>query len=183
MSRIGKLPVPIPDRVSVDVGDDNRVHVEGPQGSLEQQLPAIITLVVEDGQVRVSRPNDEPRSRALHGLTRTLVANMVSGVSAGFTKTLEIQGVGYRAQLQGANLALQLGFSHPVVVEPPEGIAYEVEGNRVHVRGIDKQAVGQAAANIRSMRPPEPYKGKGVRYLDERVRRKAGKAGKGAGRR
>ena len=178
MSRIGRLPVAIPERVTVDIGKGNLVRVQGPEGALEQQLPPMIEISIEDGQVRVSRPNDEPKNRALHGLTRTLIANMVSGVASGYMKTLEIQGVGYRAQLQGESLSLQLGFSHPVVVHPPEGIAYTVEGNRIHVRGIDKQAVGQAAANIRALRPPEPYKGKGVRYADERVRRKAGKAGK-----
>ena len=183
MSRIGRLPIPIPDQVTVEIGDGNRIRVQGPRGTLEREVPRDMAVSIDDGAVRVARPSDQPKHRSLHGLTRTLVANMVTGVAEGFTKTLEIQGVGYRAQKQGEGLVLQLGFSHPVPVEPPAGISFDVEGNRVLVRGVDKQLVGQVAANIRSLRPPEPYKGKGVRYLGERVRRKAGKAGKGAGRR
>lgn len=179
MSRIGKLPIPIPDKVTVDLGEGNHIRVQGPRGALERDLPSAMVIGVAEGEVLVSRPSDKPDHRALHGLTRTLIANMVTGVADGFSKTLDIQGVGYRAQQQGQSLSLQLGFSHPIVVEPPDGIAFEVEGSRVHVRGIDKQLVGQVAANLRALRPPEPYKGKGVRYLDERVRRKAGKAGKG----
>ena len=183
MSRIGRLPVPIPAGVTVAVEADNHVRVQGPNGVLERDLPAEMLVEVNDGRVLVARPGDAPKLRSLHGLTRTLVANMVTGVGEGFTKTLEIQGVGYRAQLQGANVTMQLGFSHPVVLEPPAGISFVVEANRLHVRGIDKELVGQTAANIRALRPPEPYNGKGVRYLGEKVRRKAGKAGKGAGRR
>jgi large subunit ribosomal protein L6 len=138
-------------------------------------------LDLEDGELRVTRPSDAPRHRSLHGLTRALLANMVAGVQTGFTKTLEMQGVGYRAQQQGDRLVLAVGMSHPVEISPPEGIAFEVEGtSRIHVRGIDKEKVGQVAAEIRRVRPPEPYKGKGIRYLGERVRRKAGKAGKAA---
>lgn len=179
MSRIGKRPVPIPPGVEVTIDEQtNHVVVKGPKGTLERTFPKPIRFTREDGQIIVTRPNDERRNRALHGLCRTLLDNMVVGVSQGFTKTLEIQGVGYRAQLQGSNLQLSLGFSHPVVVQPPPGISFEVEGQRVHVKGIDKELVGQVAANIRRIRPPEPYKGKGVRYVGERVRRKAGKAGK-----
>ena len=156
------------------------VSVTGPRGELSRVVPAVIDIAIEDGVLVVSRPDDQPKNRSLHGLTRTLVANMVTGVSEGFTKTLDIQGVGYRAAKVGEGLQLMLGFSHPVVIPPPPGITFEVEGqNRVHVRGMSKELVGQTAANIRSMRPPEPYKGKGVRYLGEVVRRKAGKAGKG----
>jgi large subunit ribosomal protein L6 len=169
MSRIGRQPIPVPGNVQVTLGDDNSVIVKGPKGELTRQFPAVISI---------KRPNDEGKMRALHGLSRTLLSNMVVGVTTGFTKTLEVQGVGYRAQLQGSNLQLALGFSHPVIVAPPEGIAFQIEGPRVHVQGIDKERVGQVAANIRKLRPPEPYKGKGIRYAGERVRRKAGKAGK-----
>lgn len=178
MSRIGRKPVPIPPGVEVIIDEDNRVIVKGPKGQLERTFPKPIRFTRENGTVVVTRPDDERQHRALHGLCRTLLDNMVVGVSQGFTKTLEIQGVGYRAQLQGNNLQLSLGFSHPVVVEPPPGISFEVDGARIHVRGIDKERVGQVAANIRRLRPPEPYKGKGIRYLGERVRRKAGKTGK-----
>ncbi len=178
MSRIGKLPVPIAKGVDVKV-DGSTVHVKGPKGELSRTFPAGITFTVEDGKVVVSRPDDEKHSRALHGLSRSLLANMVAGVSEGFTKTLELQGVGYRATQAGAKVNLAVGYSHPVEVAPPEGITLEVEGtSRVHVRGIDKELVGQVAANIRKIRKPEPYKGKGIRYLGEYVRRKAGKAGK-----
>ncbi|HWO93900.1 MAG: 50S ribosomal protein L6 [Armatimonadota bacterium] len=183
MSRIGKLPITVPSGVDVELGDGSHVRVRGPKGTLERDLPRDMTLTIDDGTVSVARPSDAPQHRALHGLTRTLVYNMVAGVSEGFTKTLEVQGVGYRAQMQGKVLALQLGYSHPITVEPPEGITLEVEGNRVRVSGIDKELVGQVAANIRALRPPQVYTGKGVRYEGERVRRKAGKAGKGAGRR
>jgi large subunit ribosomal protein L6 len=178
MSRIGRQPVAIPNNVEVTLGEQNRVAVKGPKGQLERQFPATITLSREDQQMLVTRPNDEGKQRALHGLSRSLLNNMVVGVTEGFTKTLEVQGVGYRAQLQGSNLQLALGFSHPVVVTPPPGITFAVEGPRILVSGIDKEEVGQVAANIRKLRPPEPYKGKGIRYLGERVRRKAGKAGK-----
>lgn len=178
MSRIGRQPIPVPAEVTVTLGDGNNVAVKGPRGELNRQFPPTITLTRDEGNLVVTRPNDEGKQRALHGLSRTLLSNMVMGVTAGFTKTLEVQGVGYRATLQGTNLHLALGFSHPVVVTPPEGIAFAVEGPRIHIQGIDKERVGQVAANIRKLRPPEPYKGKGIRYSGERVRRKAGKAGK-----
>lgn len=178
MSRIGRQPVTVPNNVQVTIADDNHVTVKGPKGQLERQFPRTMHLTQEDHTLLVSRPNDEGKQRALHGLSRTLLDNMVTGVTTGFTRTLEVQGVGYRAQLQGTSLQLALGFSHPVVVPPPDGITFAVEGPRVHVQGIDKEHVGQVAANIRKLRPPEPYKGKGIRYLGERVRRKAGKAGK-----
>lgn len=178
MSRIGRQPITVPGNVQVTLGDANNVTVKGPKGELARQFPATMILSREAETLVVSRPNDEGKQRALHGLSRTLLNNMVMGVTTGFTKTLEVQGVGYRAQLQGTGLQLALGFSHPVIVPAPEGIAFVVEGPRVHVQGIDKERVGQVAANIRKLRPPEPYKGKGIRYLGEKVRRKAGKAGK-----
>ncbi len=178
MSRIGRQPVPVPSGVTITLGDDNIVNVKGPKGELTRQFPPTMTLNREEDVINVVRPNDEGKQRALHGLSRSLLNNMVVGVTTGFTTTLEVQGVGYRAQMQGSNLQLALGFSHPVVVSPPEGITYTVEGPRVNVQGIDKERVGQVAANIRKLRPPEPYKGKGIRYSGERVRRKAGKAGK-----
>lgn len=178
MSRIGRQPVTVPANVTLTVGDDNVVSVKGPKGELTRQFPATITLNRDEGVVNVTRPNDEGKQRSLHGLSRTLLSNMVVGVTEGFTKVLEVQGVGYRAQMQGSNLQLALGFSHPVVVAPPAGITFVVEGPRVSIQGIDKEKVGQVAANIRKLRPPEPYKGKGIRYSGERVRRKAGKAGK-----
>jgi large subunit ribosomal protein L6 len=178
MSRIGKLPVPIAKGVQVDI-DGQAVKVKGPKGELQREFPNGITLRLNDSQANVERADDEKRTRALHGLSRSLLANMVTGVSEGFTKTLELQGVGYRATQAGEKVTLAVGFSHPVEFAPPSGIQLEVEGNnRVHVRGIDKELVGQVAANIRKVRKPEPYKGKGIRYLGERVRRKAGKAGK-----
>jgi large subunit ribosomal protein L6 len=178
VSRIGRQPVAVPANVQVTLGDDNAVTVKGPKGELARQFPATMQLSREDGNILVNRPNDDGKQRALHGLSRTLLNNMVTGVTTGFTKTLEVQGVGYRAQLQGTNLQLALGFSHPVIVAPPEGISFALEGPRIHVQGIDKELIGQVAANIRKLRPPEPYKGKGIRYAGERVRRKAGKAGK-----
>lgn len=178
MSRIGRQPVTVPTNVTITVNDDNFVVVKGPKGELSRQFPKTITLDREDGVINVTRPNDEGSQRALHGLSRSLLFNMVTGVTTGYVKTLEVQGVGYRAQLQGSSLQLALGFSHPVVVAPPEGISFTVEGPRVNIEGIDKERVGQVAANIRKLRPPEPYKGKGIRYSGERVRRKAGKAGK-----
>ncbi|MBA4179750.1 MAG: 50S ribosomal protein L6 [Anaerolinea sp.] len=178
MSRIGRQPIPVPANVTVTIGDTNNVAVKGPKGELTRQFPPTITLTREEDNLVVTRPNDEGKQRALHGLSRSLLNNMVTGVTTGFTKTLEVQGVGYRAQLQGSSLQLALGFSHPVVVAPPEGISFNVEGPRIHIQGIDKERVGQVAANIRKLRPPEPYKGKGIRYSGERVRRKAGKAGK-----
>ena len=178
MSRIGRQPIPVPANVQVTFGDDNNVAVKGPKGELHRQFPATMTLSREEDQLVVTRPNDEGKQRALHGLSRSLLNNMVVGVTTGFTRTLEVQGVGYRAVLQGTNLQLALGFSHPVIVPAPDGIAFTVEGPRIHVAGIDKERVGQVAANIRKLRPPEPYKGKGIRYSGEKVRRKAGKAGK-----
>ncbi len=178
MSRIGRTPVALVDKVDIQIGDDNFVVVKGPKGELKRQFPGAVRFSREDGQVVVTRASDQGTHRAMHGLSRTLLNNMVVGVSEGFTKTLEVQGVGYRAQLQGSSLQLALGFSHPVVVQPPEGITFAVEGPRIHIQGIDKEQVGQVAANIRKLRPPEPYKGKGIRYLGEHVRRKAGKAGK-----
>jgi large subunit ribosomal protein L6 len=178
MSRIGRQPVTVEKTVEVTIDDSNFVRVKGPKGELTRQFPRAIRFTREDGSIVVTRPSDEGHVRALHGLSRSLLANMVTGVTTGFRRTLEVQGVGYRAQLQGSNLQLALGFSHPVIVQPPPGIEFRVEGPRVHVEGIDKEQVGQVAANIRKLRPPEPYKGKGIRYEGERVRRKAGKAGK-----
>jgi large subunit ribosomal protein L6 len=179
MSRIGKAPVPVPSGVEVTLAG-RHITVKGPQGTLERDLPGEITVQHDDGQLLVQRPNDERENRALHGLVRSLVNNMVVGVTQGFIKELEIVGVGYRATAQGPNrLELALGFSHPVRVEAPDGITFEVPTpTRISVKGIDKEAVGQVAANIRKLRKPEPYKGKGVRYAGERVQRKAGKAGK-----
>ena len=181
MSRIGKQPVPLPDKVTVTI-DRNTVKINGPKGELAQDFSPEMTIRQENGSIVVDRPSDLRHHRALHGLTRSLLANMVEGVSQGFRKTLQIQGVGYQATLQGANLQLRLGHSHDVVVEPPANITFDVpqdsRGTIIHVDGIDKQVVGQVAADIRGWRPPEPYKGKGVRYLGEYVRRKAGKAGK-----
>jgi large subunit ribosomal protein L6 len=179
MSRIGVKPIPVPNSVSVEIGAGNAVKVKGPKGELSQKLTHRLELIQADGEVRVVRATEEREVKALHGLTRSLLNNMVVGVTDGYTKTLEIQGVGYRAQLQGKNLVLNVGFSHPVTMTPPEGITYQVEGNnRVMVSGINKQVVGEEAARIRGVRPPEPYKGKGIRYAGEFVRRKAGKAGK-----
>ena len=179
MSRIGKAPIPLPDGVEVEVAD-GRITVRGPRGTLEQTLPSDMVVRQEDGVLRIERPDDEREHRAMHGLTRSLVNNMVVGVTQGYQRDLEIVGVGYRAAAQSTGrLELALGFSHPVVVEAPEGITFEVPApTRISVRGIDKQAVGQIAAEIRSIRKPEPYKGKGVRYAGEVVRRKAGKAAK-----
>ncbi|HKY13993.1 MAG TPA: 50S ribosomal protein L6 [Microthrixaceae bacterium] len=179
MSRIGKAPIPIPSGVEIRISD-RTIAVKGPKGELSQVLPGEITVSQDDGSLLVERPDDERENRALHGLVRSLVNNMVLGVTEGFRKELDIVGVGYRAAAQGKNkLDLSLGFSHPVVVEAPDGVEFVVpQPTRIEVHGIDKQLVGQVAANIRSLRKPEPYKGKGVRYVDERVRRKAGKAGK-----
>ncbi len=178
MSRIGRNPIPVPSGVDVSITDD-RIEVTGPRGTLTQTIPGDITVRAEGDTLVVERPDDHRDNRSLHGLVRSLVNNMVVGVTDGFTKELDIQGVGFRASLAGTDLDLALGFSHPVKVAAPEGITFEVPSpNRVKVSGIDKQAVGQVAAEIRSLRKPEPYKGKGVRYLDERVQRKAGKAAK-----
>ena len=178
MSRIGKLPIPVSKGVEINIEGSN-VRVKGPKGELARDFPKGISFTLDDGRVLVARENEEKQVRALHGLSRSLLANMVTGVSDGYTKTLELQGVGYRVQQAGPKVTLSVGYSHPVEVSPPEGIELQVEGTtRLHVRGIDKELVGQVAANIRGVRKPEPYKGKGIRYLGERVRRKAGKAGK-----
>ncbi len=178
MSRIGKQPIPVPAGVDITI-DGATVTTKGPKGTLSQTFDGDMQITLEDGAILVRRPSDERRHRSLHGLTRTLVANMVTGVSEGFRKDMEIVGVGYRAVLQGADLDLSLGLSHPMVVKAPEGITFEVPApNRISVIGIDKQRVGQVAAEIRKIRPPEPYKGKGIRYAGEHVRRKVGKAAK-----
>ncbi|HEX6972431.1 MAG TPA: 50S ribosomal protein L6 [Limnochordia bacterium] len=178
MSRIGKLPIPIPDGVDVTV-TGHTVRVKGPKGELERTLHPAMRVTVADRTVRVERPSDEKLHRSLHGLSRTLVANMVEGVTKGFEKALEIQGVGYRAAKQGQKLVLTVGFSHPVEIAVQPGIEIDVPApTRIVVRGIDKERVGETAARIRHVRPPEPYLGKGIRYADEKVRRKAGKAGK-----
>jgi len=178
MSRIGKQPIPIPSGVQVTL-DGLAITVKGPKGELRREIHPEMQVAVDDGSIVVSRPSDRPNHRALHGLTRALLANMVTGVESGYSKTLEMQGVGYRVQLMGSNIQLAVGFSHPVDVAAPDGITFEVEGNtKILVRGIDKELVGQTAAEIRKVRPPEPYKGKGIRYEGEHVRRKAGKAAK-----
>jgi large subunit ribosomal protein L6 len=173
------MPVIIPDGVDIKIKGSN-VKVKGPKGELEHTFPADMEIKMENGEVNVSRPTDEPTHRALHGMTRALINNMVVGVSSGFSKVLEVNGVGYRAVLEGKDLVLNVGYSHPVKVEPPEGIEFEVDERtrQITVKGYDKQVVGHVAADIRKVRPPEPYKGKGIKYLDERIRRKAGKAGK-----
>jgi large subunit ribosomal protein L6 len=178
MSRIGRLPVPIPSGVDVAV-DGQAVTVNGPKGTLALNVAEPIAVVKEDGVIRVTRPSDEGKVRALHGLSRTLIANMVTGVTQGYSKTLEIVGVGYRVQAKGRDLEFSLGFSHPVLVTPPDGITFRVEApTRFVVEGIDKQLVGEIAARIRKLRKPDPYKAKGVRYQGEVIRRKVGKAGK-----
>jgi large subunit ribosomal protein L6 len=181
MSRIGRLPIPVPSGVEL-TQEGSRLRVKGPLGTLEREIHPEISIERTDGEIRVVRPTDEPHHRALHGLTRTLVNNMVTGVTSGFSKGLEISGVGYRAQLQGTKLVLALGYSHPIEVEPPDGIEFRVETpTRLAVFGADKELVGQTAAYIRSRRKPEPYKGKGIRYAGEHILRKAGKAGKVGG--
>ena len=178
MSRIGRMPIPLPSGVEVNQ-QGATLSVKGPLGTLERTIHPEMVVEQAEGELRVVRPSDEPRHRALHGLTRTLVNNMVVGVTTGFTKSLEISGVGYRAQLQGTKLVLALGYSHPVEVDPPDGISFQVETpTRLAVVGADKELVGQTAAFIRSRRKPEPYKGKGIRYAGEQILRKAGKAGK-----
>jgi large subunit ribosomal protein L6 len=183
MSRIGRLPIPVPAGVKVEVAPGNKVTVTGPKGTLTRTFSELITIEQQDGTLSVARHDDAKHSKALHGLSRTLLANMVNGVKDGFTKSLEVNGVGYRVAKVGENLVFLVGYSHPVQVNPPEGISFAVEGNnRVSVSGIDKQVVGQVAANIRSIRKPEPYKGKGIRYQGEKIRMKAGKAGKVGGK-
>jgi large subunit ribosomal protein L6 len=176
MSRIGRQPIEVPSDVTVEVSPGGNVKVTGPLGTLEQKVPARMQITQDDGVVTVARPTERGEDRALHGLTRTLVANMVEGVTKGFEKQLEIQGVGYRAQLKGAELELSVGFSHSVTITPREGVSFDVPlPTQVIVKGTDKQVVGQTAAEIRKVRPPEPYKGKGIRYQGEHVRRKVGK--------
>ena len=178
MSRIGKLPVAVPNGVNVTL-EDHTVTVKGPKGTLSQHVLPVVEIKVDNGQVLVARKNDDKAGRSAHGLTRTLVSNMIEGVTKGFRKSLELQGVGYRVNKAGNNLNFSLGYSHPVTYAPPEGISFTVEGtNKVHVEGIDKQRVGQVAAELRNLRPPEPYKGKGIRYDGEVIRKKLGKAGK-----
>ena len=179
MSRIGQRPITVPNNVEIVIDDSNNVSVKGPKGLLEASFDSNLTLKREENVITVERPNDQRRNRALHGLTRTLLSNMVTGVTDGFRKSLDVQGVGYRAALDGKTLVLNVGYSHPVRIEPAEGVQFAVEGNnKIHVTGFDKQVVGEEAARIRRTRPPEPYKGKGIRYEGEVVRRKAGKAGK-----
>ncbi len=177
MSRIGKMPIPVPAGVTVEVAENNHMKVKGPKGELERTLPSEVEIKQEDGVITVTRPNDQKRFRSMHGLARTLINNMVVGVSEGYQKVLEVNGVGYRAAKQGKTLVLNLGYSHPVEMEDPEGIETAVEGNKITVAGISKEKVGQYAAEIRMKRPPEPYKGKGIKYIDEVIRRKVGKTG------
>lgn len=180
MSRIGKMPVTVPPKVEVKV-DGNEITVKGPKGQLSMQAHPEMKVHIEDGHIKVERPGDDRKHRELHGLTRALINNMVTGVTTGFRRTLIIEGVGYRAELKAKTLILYLGYSHPIEVQPPKDVSFVVEerGGTFHIDGIDRQVVGQLAADIRAMRPPEPYLGKGVRYSDETIRRKAGKAGKG----
>lgn len=180
MSRIGRLPVEVPNGVQINIqGSD--VHVKGPKGELKRTFSSLIGIALENGQIVVTRKSDHPKERALHGTTRAMIANMVHGVSSGFEVVLEVDGVGYRAEMQGSDLVLHVGYSHPVKVTPPAGVTFEVDQKtrQVKVLGYDREVVGQTAAEIRRIRPPEPYHGKGIRYQGERIRRKAGKAGKG----
>ncbi|OOB78024.1 MAG: 50S ribosomal protein L6 [Epulopiscium sp. Nele67-Bin001] len=178
MSRIGRMPIDIPTGATVTLNEGNSVTVQGPKGTLAKTFDSAMNIEIEGNQVTVTRPNDLKRNRSLHGLTRTLISNMVTGVTQGYTKELEINGVGYRAQKQGKKLVLSLGYSHPVEMEDPDGISTTVEGNKIIVAGINKEHVGQFAAEIRFKRPPEPYKGKGIKYVNEVIRRKEGKTGK-----
>ncbi len=179
MSRIGRLPVVVPKGVDVQI-KGSHVRVKGPKGELQRTFPAAMEITLNEGVIEVKRPSDERTHRSLHGMTRALINNMVVGVHTGFERVLEINGVGYRAELDGKNLVLYVGYSHPVVVEPLSGITFDVDSRtrQIKVQGYDKELVGQVAANIRKVRPPEPYKGKGIKYLEEKIRRKAGKAGK-----
>jgi large subunit ribosomal protein L6 len=185
MSRIGKKPIPVPQGVEIKVSEENYVMVKGPKGVLEQQLPAAMDIQQDNGVLTVTRPSDDRQHRSLHGLTRSLLANMVIGVTDGYQRVMEISGVGYRASREGKNIILQVGFSHPIRVIPPDGVSFEVmdrrsanEPQQLIVRGINKQVVGEEAAKLRELRPPEPYKGYGIRFRGEKVRRKAGKTGK-----
>ena len=178
MSRIGRMPIAVPAGVTVDIAENNKVTVKGPKGTLERVLPAEMEIKLEDGHIVVTRPNDLKKMKSLHGLTRTLVANMVTGVTKGYEKVLEINGVGYRAAMQGKTLNLSLGYSHPVLYEAKEGVTIEVPApNKIIVKGANKEDVGATAAKIREYRQPEPYKGKGIKYVDEHIRRKEGKTG------
>ncbi|MBR0397687.1 MAG: 50S ribosomal protein L6 [Eubacterium sp.] len=177
MSRVGRMPVAVPDGVTVDIKAGNDVTVKGPLGTLQRVLPEEMEIKMEDGQIIVNRPNDLKRMKSLHGLTRSLIANMVEGVSKGYQKVLEINGVGYRAAKSGKKLTLNLGYSHPIEMDDPEGLETIVEGNKITVKGISKEKVGQYAAEIREKRAPEPYKGKGIKYSDEVIKRKVGKTG------
>ena len=180
MSRIGRAPITVPAGVEIKVEDNNVVTVKGPKGSLTQQFNPNMAIAVEDGVLHVTRPNDAKENRALHGLTRTLIHNMIVGVTEGYKKELEVNGVGYRVQKQGKNLVMNLGYSHQVTMSETDDITIEVPGpNKIIIHGADKQKVGQFAAEVREKRPPEPYKGKGIKYVDEVIRRKEGKAGKG----
>jgi large subunit ribosomal protein L6 len=176
MSRIGRMPITVPTNVTVDIGDAT-VRVKGPRGELSRSFPRQISITRDDGLLRVERSSDEPTQRSLHGLTRSLIANMVTGVTDGFSRRLEVNGVGYRAAVAAGNLVLQVGYSHPVLVPAPAGITFTVQGNAIMISGADKEQVGEVAAQIRRVRPPEPYKGKGIKYAEEVIRRKAGKAG------
>ena len=178
MSRIGRMPIAIPAGVTVDIAENNHVTVKGPKGTLERTLPSEMSIALEGDTIVVSRPNDVKKMKSLRGLTRSLLNNMVIGVTQGYTKTLEVNGVGYRASKSGKKLTLNLGFSHPVIMEDPEGLESEVKENKIIISGIDKEKVGQYAAEIRDKKKPEPYKGKGIKYADEVIRRKVGKAGK-----
>ena len=178
MSRIGRMPVAIPAGVTVTIAENNLVTVKGPKGTLERELPVEMNIKEEDGHIVVTRPNDLKKMKSLHGLTRTLINNMIHGVTEGYEKVLEVNGVGYRAAKQGKKLVLSLGYSHPVEMEDPDGIETKVDGNKIIVSGISKEKVGQYAAEIRDKRRPEPYKGKGIKYADEVIRRKVGKTGK-----
>ena len=179
MSRIGRMPVVVPKGVEVEIKGAS-VRIKGPKGELQQTFPASMDISMNEGAIEVKRPSDERSHRSLHGMTRALINNMVVGVSTGFEKVLEVNGVGYRAEIQGTNLVLYVGYSHPVVVEPPAGISFEADmkTRQIKIKGYDKALVGQIAADIRKVRPPEPYQGKGIKYLEEKIRRKAGKAGK-----
>ncbi len=178
MSRIGRMPIAIPAGVTVELAENNQVTVKGPKGTLSRVFPSEMEIKVEGSEVTVTRPNDLKKMKSLHGLTRTLIHNMVVGVTDGFTKELEVNGVGYRASKAGKKLTLNLGYSHPVEMEDPEGLESTVDGNKIIIKGIDKEKVGQYAAEIRDKRRPEPYKGKGIKYADEVIRRKVGKTGK-----
>ena len=178
MSRIGRMPIAVPAGVTVDIAENNHVTVKGPKGTLEKTLPVEMEIKLEGAEITVTRPNDLKKMKSLHGLTRSLIQNMVTGVTDGYEKKLEVNGVGYRAAKQGKTLTLNLGYSHPVEMTDPEGIETVVDGNNIIVKGIDKEKVGQFAAEIRDKRRPEPYKGKGIKYADEHIRRKVGKTGK-----